>query len=485
MRHGRLVSVLVAALAVLALLVADFNPSGTRTFRAVAGQGSAAIRPLVPQNRVEVADDGTATVKAEPVYLDVRVPGHYDQLTLSLDIDNPNETLLEAGLAMQGEGEWQYYLQPLQHRQLDSLAWPYVTDGELTLWQKYPRYSSVAEFLADGQQGSRVATFNYSLDRPFRLPGYVEPAQPLVLDATLRGAQEMAVYVASSSRGLAVSFDIQDNNRSVGPDPVAFVVRAPSGRVVYTDLLPDDGFTGDRDPATPRRTVALEVPGLSEGVYFVELRSGQDTFVRRIVSAHHKLAFRERLYLADSSEYDDGFTDLRASPPVVYSDGRSYSFRTAHPAGYQTVYLNGQPAAQLAQRHLEYYASSSTPISTLRSPRGDLQIETDGWLAFSPSQLFNPAAYSVRSVAQLTAFDYLLARYRPNAAEGWRTVSATFNLAGSARANGRVRLLISGAEPTGGEGTLRIRNVAVTVRRDSNQTLAGAARRWLRSWLPW
>lgn len=485
MRYGRPAAILVAAAALGGLLLADFNPSGTRTFRAMAGEGSAAIRPLVPQNRVEVAADGVATVKAEPVYLDVRVPSHYDTLTLSLEIDNGDETLLEAGLAMDGTGERQYYLQPLQHRQLDQLAWPKVTDGELTLWQKYGRYKSVAEFLADGQQGSRVATFNYSLDRPFSIPGYRDPDEPLTLDATLRGPVEMAVYLAATGT-LRMSFDLQDNNRTPGPDPVAFVVRSAAGRVAYTDLLPDDGRTGDRVGASPRRTVDLEVPGLAAGVYFVELRMNQDLFVRRIVSRHHKLVFRERLYLADSAEYADGFTDLRAAPPTVYSDGRRFLFRTAHPAGYQAVSVNGVSVAQLAVRHQEYYASSSTPISTISSPRGDLQIETDGWLAFGSSQLFNPTAYTVRSVAQLTAFDYLLARYQPQAGSGWRTAEARFNLAGAARTNGRVRVLISGAEPTGGEGTLRIRNVAVTVGRStsSTPTIQRSLLRWAKSWIP-
>lgn len=483
MRYGRLLAVLVAAAVVGGLLVADFNPSGTRTFRALAGEGSAAIRPLVPQNRVEVGPDGTATVKAEPVYLDVRVPSHYDTLTLSLEIDNRDETLLEAGLAMGGAGEWQYYLQPLQHRQLDQLAWPKVTDGELTLWQKYGRYKSVADFLADSQQGSRVATFNYSLDRPFSIPGYADPPQPLALDATLRGPVEMAVYLAATGT-LQMSFDLQDNNRTPGPDPVAFVVRSAAGRVVHTDLLPDDGRTGDRVGASPRRTVDLAVPNLAQGVYFVELRMNQDLFLRKITSRHHKLAFRERLYLADSAEYADGFTDLLPAPPTVFSNGRRFLFRTAHPAGYQTVSVNGVGAAQLAARHREYYASSSTPVSTIRSPRGDLQIETDGWLAFGSSQLFNPTAYTVRSVAQLTSFDYLLARYTPISGSGWRTATATFNLAAAARTDGRVRLLISGAEPTAGEGSLGIRNVSVTLSRGQSSRPVPALLRWARSWLP-
>ncbi len=483
MRYGRPVAVLVAAAAVGGLLVADFNPSGTRTFSATAGEGSAAIRPLVPQNRVEVGPDGVATVKAEPVYLDVRVPSHYDSLTLSLEIDNRDETLLEAGLAMGGAGEWQYYLQPLQHRQLDQLAWPKVTDGDLTLWQKYGRYKSVADFLADSQQGSRVATFNYSLDRPFSIPGYRDPEEPLVLDATLRGPVEMAVYLAATGT-LRMSFDLQDNNRTPGPDPVAFVVRSAAGRVVYTDLLPDDGRTGDRVGASPRRTVDLSVPRLAAGVYSVEVRMNQDLFIRKIVSYHRKLVFRERLYLADSSEYADGFTDLLPAPPTVYSDGRRFLFRTAHPAGYQTVSLNGTAAAVLAVRHREYAATSATPVSTIRAPRGDVQIETDGWLAFASSQLFNPNVYTVRTVAQLTAFDYLLARYVPQPGDGWRTASATFKLAGAARTNGRVRLLVSGAEPTSGQGTLRIRKVAVTVRRSADGSPMTSLLRWLRSWLP-
>jgi len=475
--------------AIGALLIIDFNPNGTRTLRALAGLGNAAIRPLVPQNRVTVDKTGTATVKAEPVYLDVRVPSNYDALTLSLEIDNRDETLLEAGLAMAGAGEWQYYLQPLQHRQLDQLAWPKITDGELTLWQKYGRYKTIAEFLADTNKGNRVATFNYGLDRLFKLPNYRDPNQPLIINATLRGPMELAVYVAASSTGspsLDLKFDLQDNNRTPGPDPTAFVVRTAAGKVVYTDLLPDDGRTSDRVGASPRRTASLYVPNLTEGVYFVELRTNQDIFVRRITSRHHKLVFREQLYLADSTEYADGFTDLAAAPPIVYSDGRRYMFRTAHPVGYQTVYLNGASAAQLAVRHQEYYATSATPITTLRSPRGDLQIETDGWLAFSASQLFNPAAYTVRSVAQLTAFDFLLARYQPSDKQGWRVATVTFNLDGAARTNGRVRLLISGAEPTTGDGTLRIRNVTITMARNSSSTLTltDALRRWIRSWLP-
>jgi hypothetical protein len=437
----------------------------------------------VPENRVQEQADGTAMVKAEPVYLDVRAAKQYQAATLEMDIQNSDEQLLQAGLAVVGEGDWSFFLKPLQHRQLDQLAWPKLEQGNLTLWQKYPRFSSIAEFLASSTSRERVATFNYKLDQQFKIAGYHEPAGQLVIDRTLRGPIEMATYVSTGK--LELAFDIQDINRTVGPDPAAVYVRSADGRHVYSGLLADDGRAGDRVGASPRRTLSIAVPNLAEGTYFVDLRMDQDLFVRRIVSSQHKLIFREHLYVADSAEYSDGFTDMNLSPTVLVTNGHEFLFRTAHPAGYQTVQLNGRPVAQLQARHSEYSASSTTPMSTIRTPLNDVQIETDGWIAFSHDQFFNPSAYTVEQFPQLTAFDYLLADYKPGTASGWRHVSATFNLADASRTNGRIRFLISNIEPTAGEGKLRIGRVTITLSKPkiTGQIFATSLARWLSSWL--
>jgi hypothetical protein len=479
----------IGAVSVVAIiLINDFNPSGVRVYRVMAGNGSAAIRPMVPENRVTAQLDGSVIVNAEPVYLDVRVPKIYETATLEMDIQNNNEPLLQAGLAVPGTGEWSFYLQPLQHLQLDKLAWPHLAQRDLTLWQKYPRYRSIDEFLSSSTTNDRIATFNYKLNRPFRIPGYREPDAPLIIERTLRGPMEMAVYVAanSSSTGqLQLSLDIQDINRTLGSDPIAVYVRGADGRNVYSALMSDDGRVSDRVGASPRRQLVIDVPNLAEGAYFIDLRMNEDIFVRKIVSRQHKLIFREHLYVADNAEYSDGFTDMNLAPTVLVTNGRQFSFRTAHPKGYQTIWVNGQPVAKLIERHVEYLATSTTPLATIRAPINDAQIQTDGWLAFSHDQFFNPSVYSVEEFPQLTAFDFLVARYQPAQPTTWRQVSTTFQLKDATRTNGRIRLLISNVKPTGGDGQLRVGSVKVTLRKPSltKKNMVKQLRNWLASWL--
>lgn len=489
MKKIKIIIIIAAILLVGGLLMIDFNPGGIRVFTSWAGKGNAAIRPLVPANRVQQESAQAAKIVAEPVYLDVRLPQKYDSLTLELEVNNPQIPLLQAGLKVRGGRDWNFYLQPLQHRQLDLLPWPKITNGNLTLWQKYPKYSSIQEFLNNLNGNNRVATFNYDLKRDYYLPGYLEPRDPLIINRTLRGPLQLAVYVAPSGSemygDLKINFKVQDINRQVGEDPIAVYVSDQAGRKVYSDLLSDDGFTMDRSGASAPRNINIMVPHLRRGVYFIELRNNQDIFTRQITSAHHKLVFREQLYLADNLEYADGFLDLLYQPTSLVTNGREFSFRTAHPLGYQTIYVNGRAAANLNVRHQEYFVSSTTPLTIIRSPLNDVQIATDGWLAFSHDQFFDPGVYSVDEFPQLTAFDYLLAKYVPQAADGWHIVKAGFPLTNVDIYKGRLRLLISASKPTSQAGQLQIRGVKVILQKPplTFNNAVDLLKHWIISWI--
>lgn len=489
MKKIRIIIIIVAILLVGVLLMFDFNPSGIKVFTSWAGVGNAAIRPLVPANRVQQESGRVAKIVADPVYLDVRLPQKYDSLTLELEVNNPQIPLLQAGLKVQGEGDWNFYLQPLQHRQLDLLPWPKITNGSLTLWQKYPKYSSIQEFLNNLDGNNRLATFNYDLKRDYYLPNYLEPRDPLIINRTLRGPLQLAVYVAPSGSAmygdLNIKFKLQDINRQIGEDPIALYVTDQTGRTVYSDLLSDDGFTSDRSGASSPRQLNILVSNLRRGVYFIELRCNQDIFTRQIVSAHHKLIFQEQLYLADNAEYADGFLDLLYQPVTLITNGREFSFRTAHPKGYQTIYVNGRSAANLNIRHKEYFVSTTTPFTTIKSPLNDVQIATNGWLAFSYDQFFDPGVYSVNEFPQLTAFDYLLAKYVPQIADGWHIVKADFPLTNVDIYKGRLRLLISSSKPSGQAGELLIRRAKITLHKPplTFNNVIDLLKRWVISWI--
>src|SRR3989344_647713 len=130
-----------------AALLYDLNPGGQLQASYDLQSDVPLISRLFPANRLAGASTDGQRVLQEPVYFDLRSPQPYQKARLTISYDNQGQSLLQLGLKMAGEDDWSYQLKPLENSTLDSLSWPQLTAGNLTLWQRQANFPTLNDFL--------------------------------------------------------------------------------------------------------------------------------------------------------------------------------------------------------------------------------------------------------------------------------------------------------------------------------------------------
>ncbi|MBI2476850.1 hypothetical protein HYV72_01620 [Candidatus Uhrbacteria bacterium] len=380
-----------------------------------------------PSNRVIVRETplgASAALMNDPVYLSVTPPGDYETVTIDTRFLSRSQPLVELGATVNAQAG-QIVLKPLMHETLDRLDWSKVEQDGLTLWQRFPRYISIDDFLARPPVRSRIATFHAELPEDSMVP--YEWTSGGGLDQTsvsLRGFHEFVV--ATDGRDLVFDIVYMDMNRNPGRDPV--LVRAyQDGHVLAEVRHDDDGIEADTQGALGRQTLRLVVRDPDPGVVKVELNANTDIYWREIHSSVPRLSFMRNVTIGDDVGY--------ASKPrgvTLYTNAEYLTVFTRHAEGIQTIRV-GDETLDIAVPHERYtMARTSTGVVPVVIPKGDLVLVTDGQIAFSREAFFDPFTVRLddRTSLDRRGVDYVLAEYVPPKKDGDAYVArATFSLA--------------------------------------------------------
>ena len=76
----------------------------------------------------------------EPIYFEARLPRKFDKAELEVEYSNPGKTFIQTGMRTQGESEWNYEFLPLDNPALNDLTWSYLSNDDVSLWQKNKNY---------------------------------------------------------------------------------------------------------------------------------------------------------------------------------------------------------------------------------------------------------------------------------------------------------------------------------------------------------
>src|SRR3989339_1605267 len=373
---------------ILGILVAkDLVPGGHLEFTYDFSTDSPVVTNLFPANRlseinrVNNTDSYWQQLEAEPVYFETRLPQKFETAEVELVYQNKSQPLIQVGLRTLGENEWNYYFKPLENQLLDRLDWFKLESEDGTIWQKQKKYLSWPQFLDNFDSLKNLAAYDYPLQRKFTMPDYRPADQLTVIDRTIRGRHSFYTYIKNEP--LDFTFTVQDINRSQGPDFLTINVYNEANDRIYQKQLGDDGYISNLDPASDPREVSLKINGLPEGVYRLELECEDEFFFRRITTRQQYLTFINRIYLADSPEYADGFVDLDYSPVSLYNTIPRLGFETSHPEGLQTVGIGTTQSLTLSEIHKNYFITALAVPAVIQSPKNDLKIFGRGLLAFS------------------------------------------------------------------------------------------------------
>ena len=442
-------------------VIYDLNPSGVRIMHYDFSHESPQISRLYPANRLDGVTAQGQKVLAEPVYFRVRYPQTYDQAVVDIRYYNQGQSLVQLGLQVQGSEEWSYFLRPIENSTFDSAPWSRVTSGTMSLWQRQAKFSSVNDFLS-GYYDLKVGAYNFNLLRRYSQADYVASSATTTIDRLIRGPWTAYTYVKKEP--LLWNLLLVDFNRTVGADPITLIVRDWSGQEVRRWELSDDGRSGNTVGASPLRVLQVRADDLPEGVYSLDWQVDNDIFVTKIETKQHLIAFSDHLYLANNSEYRDGLPQLDLATTTVYTTARSVGISTAHPAGLQTVLVDGKPY-ELQTIHEPVFAPITSALGSIVMTRADTMLAGDGLFFFDPAQFFNPEVITLKSFDAGLDVDYVIANYVPPTveADGSHSARVVFDTASAAVDQRALRFMVSAPNYNQQGNELIIRGITVSL----------------------
>lgn len=409
------------------LSVQELVPSGVFVAERISYETSPFIDILLPDSRVDrpvedEAGDVVERVIGDPAFFYAHPHRGFDTVEAEIWFKNNGVPIVELG-GLAGLEPEAYDLHPLQNLMIDGSSWKRLEKDGLVLLQRNPTYTSVASFLLNPPIRREIATYQYTLDTPFRLEDYVPTYSTRTLDVSLRGFHEFKTYIRDETFSLDIGY--MDMNRAEGPDGISLVVFAEDGRMVGEARADDDGDVADDQSATGLRHVVLSIPQLPEGTYKVEWRASRDIFLRTVTTAQSKLVFVNNLFLGDEVGYREP-----AQPLTFWTEGKSLAFTTRHKEGVQDVTV-GDAVLTVSEPYKRFVKEvEAEGIVSVTSPSRDLEIQTDAHVALAEDMYFNPDPVRLRYNTNLdrSGVNYIIAEYTSPDADGpWTVAHVTFD----------------------------------------------------------
>ncbi len=377
------------------------------------------LKPVSRREEAQLVDGVWRTVvKQSPVMVDFKPLALIDRIkVVARLVPGKSTEILLGGLSPMVSEE--FLVRPIYHAGLESLVaagWTMVTDGELTLYQRKPTFTQLADFLKNPPPATQVATYFADWTTGTAIPGYVARSsdQPMIEHAVvLRGHHRLVTFINDET--LDTEFLLQDMNREEGEDGVQVLVYPlVGGPAVAHGLLEDDGNVTADQVALGLRSVRVTVPGLKMGAYQIELLTSDDVFVRTIRTRQSRLAILGRVFLGDYIGYS---AEIPAT--TLYVNGSEVKLTGPHPDSGQKVKINDEEVlvgggyGEAVQRKLVGVTSAIT------STKNNLVVETNGQLAFALNGLVTGLPREVGGMTELADLDrrqvdYVLTSYEPS-----------------------------------------------------------------------
>lgn len=408
-------------------------------------------------------DDGAVLPFAgSPVYLDVAPPDGFDEAEVEVRYHPGDHPVMEIG-ALASDLDEAYDMRSGHDALLEGLGWNRLDGEGYALYQRRPAFSSVASFLADPPDASRIAVWHADVDAPVPVP---ETPGGTDVELSLRGTHTL--LLSTDGTPVSLRLAVQDMNRQDGADPAYLVIRR-DGKEIARTVLADDGDTLGDQKQSGLRELDVHIPDPTPGTYTAEFMTTPDVFIRRLRTSA-ALAFDGRVYLGDHVGYSD-----RTPPVTVYATGDLLTARTAHDSALQTIDANGRSltliAPNLAASARIDGGGDPVPVT---SPKRDVLLETDGVFLLDPAAAFVARPYRLPWYAtsdslDARGIDFVLAPSGLADARrgGAHTAFATFRLDGLAKTpEGKYRFVLHapGAEEDG--TPFSVDDVRFTFRRD-------------------
>jgi len=372
----------------------------------------------------------------DPLYFSLSSPRNFDKARVTVEYYDhlpDSSPLIEIGL-VKDSSSGAIDIKPLQNKIIDHLAssWSSVEAAGFTIWQRRHYYSSASDFEKDlassslrdcpGGLSDCLALYNYSLpDQPFY--SFNSTTQPHSWTTPLRGSHQLYVYLDNPNWRFDFSFTLLD----AAADAKEATVSLYSGRELKARKSVSVVSGGSN--------LSLSGENLPAGLYRLEIISDNQVEISQINSPSDKMSFINKLSLSGLS-----------TPPPLFTDIDNLHLKTVNAESLGPVYFAGQENA-FDQVYTQFiFSENQSRFKKIVLPAGGIDLEGSGVFSWSPAAIINPGLtkldrYFNPSSSQI---NYILAAYKqPEEKNGLMRASASFDLKGLLRINGKYDFLIS------------------------------------------
>jgi len=400
------------------------------------------IEMFSPAERVENGN-GFVRIFGDPVYFSFFTPRKFETAHVTLTYQNLNEAhdpVMELGLLMD-KTIWNYQLEPIQNGLIENLAgtWNKIESNGLTLLQRQTKFSSVDEFLKSNPKREELALYNYDLKTSFVLSDY-KATNSWQNYPSLRGAYQFYVYIKNENLNLKLTLARLENLDTA--DTAILLVSDQSGREIWRKDISKD------------MVLNLNLPNLTEGVYKVELRTGDNIVTKSFSTTQNKLVFINRFWTMAPSDF--------------YGDNNILKVRTVNPASLGDFYF-GATKFNVDKTYIpfNFNIDQHSGFYNIKTSQADLIVETNGLFALSSEQYFNPDYKRFNADLDLSKINYILASYKaPAVVNGNKVATADFVLSNAYREFGKNSFMIS-APGADSSTDIIIKNVKIELQGES------------------
>jgi hypothetical protein len=341
--------------------------------------------------------------------MDVDVPRSFDAVDVTVEYDNPDHPFVEFGVVTSQE-PWAVALYPMENRIIDEalLTWDRKerADGLIVL-QRSPTYESVDAFVDHPPTDMAVGIYQYTLTPEYHDANYTPQEGQVVIDRLLRGRHTFITYIKDET--LHAEFDLRDMNREFNDDTVTARVYH-ADELIVEQILADDGVTSATGALSEKRTLTIDLTGLPEAAYRIELIATDDIVIEQLRTAQHKFVVQNHLFVINNEEYRSAFPEINTDATTVSVSAEKLTVHSDHATGVQEITI-GEEQLAIAKTSAPHIwvrpQESDVPAyRRLTTPKNDVIVDTKGFFAFTEDSFFDPN-YGIEQMNETTTLDEL------------------------------------------------------------------------------
>ncbi len=359
--------------------------------------GKGFIHKLGPAERI--ADKNK--VIGDPAYFYLRTPSEFSLAQLKIKykispelLDSDEFLNIGAGVLLDKDN-WRFSLYPVFNNYLEKLflEWDSQEEGEIIFYQRERKFDSYLDLLKQGDL-SKVAFYNYDIDYDYIINDYEPQRTDNYLNIeNIRGSYSFLTYIKNEDLNFNFNFSAYKEELN----NLSLYVYFHNNIIFSQNLLNVEGLNNNN------LDYNLNLADLPEGVYKVEIRSGDNLITKKLSTSNSKLVFLNRAWL---SGLKNGLE--------IFSNKNNFRIKALEADCLGEIDINSEKFIidKIYQQFNLSLSDNSHDLNKIKSNSCGLLFENNGLFSFTPESFFNPLPQELEEGINLDQFDFVVAKYK-------------------------------------------------------------------------